>query len=128
MAEETVKRVTGINPLLLAMSNLSGTGVPPTVNSSINESANAAVPMQRNSNQLFHQTVPGMSPTLPHHQRLDGSFPGNSSTPLPGSAKNNVTLPSDVRGGKLPEQLGPSEALPSWSPEVAQQGVAKINK
>lgn len=101
MAEETVKRVTGINPLLLAMSNVAGT-VMPSVNSAINGSTNAAVPMQQNRNQLFHQAVPSIPTATPHHQRLDSSFPGNTPVPLVGNHPQiEVNRQSDVGGGKM---------------------------
>lgn len=75
MAEERVKRATGFNPLLLAMSNVTGTGVP-AVNGMM-AAANAAVPMQQNPNQHFHQSVPGVATATPNRQRVDGNFVGN---------------------------------------------------
>ncbi|XP_015891498.2 light-inducible protein CPRF2 isoform X2 [Ziziphus jujuba] len=149
MAEETVKRVTGINPLLLAMSNVAGT-VMPSVNSAINGSTNAAVPMQQNRNQLFHQAVPSIPTATPHHQRLDSSFPGNTPVPLVGNHPQiEVNRQSDVGGGKmvdissiqqhtgrvanLQKQNGPginpcgSLPGPGWERE-SSQAVAKNNK
>lgn len=101
MAEETVKRVTGINPLLLAMSNVAGTGMT-AVNNTINASTNAAVPMQQNPNQLFHQAVPNITPAAPHCQRLD--FTGNTPVPLVGHPQQNeVARQCDVGGSKIAE-------------------------
>lgn len=136
MAEETVKRVTGINPLLLAVSNLTGAGVPP-VNAPMDAPSNAAaVSMQPSTNHLFHQAVPNITTAVPHHQGLEGSFPGTSSIPMVGNPKNGVAPPNDVGGNKLPsyhltarvanmqKQLAPGtspgEALPGWGPEVAK--------
>ncbi|KAL5561804.1 hypothetical protein UlMin_031551 [Ulmus minor] len=147
MAEETVKRVTGINPLILAMANLPGAGVP-SVNNPIAPSTNASVPMQQNPNQLFHQAAPGIATTAPFHQRLAGNFTGNPSVHLIGNPQVDVAQQrhSDVGGSKLPEMpsvqhparvsnlqkprvpgISSPESLPGWNPEVAQQ-LPKNNK
>lgn len=142
MAEETVKRVTGINPLLLAVSNLTAAGVP-SVNVPVDASTNTAVSMQQSPNQLFHQAVPGITTAVPHHQRLDGSFHGSTSIPLVGNLKNDVAPQSDVGGNKLPsihpmsrlanmqKQLAPGtspgEAVPGWGPEVAKNNKQNHN-
>lgn len=145
MAEETVKRLTGINPLLLAMSNASGTGLP-SVNGPMDASTNAAVPMQQNPNEIFHHAVPGITASIPHQQRLDGGgFHGNTPISV-GNPRKDVAPQSDVRGNKLPDissiqhaargtnvqkQLNPGtnvvRALPGWGPEVPP-AVAKNNK
>ncbi|PON95010.1 Basic-leucine zipper transcription factor [Trema orientale] len=143
MAEETVKRVTGINPLLLAVSNA---GLA-SVNNLMDASTNAAVPVQRNPNHIFHQAVPGITGPIPNHQRLDGGgFHGSTSISLVGNPRNDVAQQSDVCGNKLPDtssiqhsarvanlqkQLtagtNAGEALPGWGPEVPH-AVAKNNK
>ncbi|CAN6553921.1 unnamed protein product [Malus baccata var. baccata] len=92
MAEESVKRVTGINPLLLAMSNVANAGMP-SVNNPMNASTNAAVPMQPNSNHLFHPGVPSMTTTPLHHQRLDTGFHVNPPISLVGNRQSNVGQP-----------------------------------
>ena len=76
MAEETVKRVTGINPVLLSMPNVPSVGMP-FVSSPLEASTATAVPLQPNTNQLFHQPVPSIAAPM-HHQRLDNSFAGNT--------------------------------------------------
>ncbi|XP_062080917.1 light-inducible protein CPRF2 [Humulus lupulus] len=146
MAEETVKRVTGLNPLLLAASNASGLS---SMNGQMDASNNAAVAMQRNPNQIFHQSVQGITAPIPHHQRLDGSggYHGNNSMSLVGNPRNDVAPQSDVGGNKLPDMpsiqhsgrvgnlpkhLSPGtntagEALSGWGAEVPQ-AVAKNNK
>lgn len=145
MAEETVKRVTGINPLLLAVSNAAGTGLL-SVNGQMDASTNAAVSMQRNPNQIFHQAVPGITTPITHHQRLDGGgYHGNSSISLVGNPRNDVAPQSDVGGNKLPDissiqhtarvanlqkQLTPgtnaAQALQGWGSGVPE-AVAKNN-
>ncbi|XVE73027.1 hypothetical protein DITRI_Ditri11bG0085200 [Diplodiscus trichospermus] len=75
MAEETVKHVTGINPVLLSRPNIPSIGMP-FVSSPLEASTVAAVPVQPNTNEFFHQPVPGFAAPM-HHQRLDNSFTGN---------------------------------------------------
>ncbi|KAL9142589.1 hypothetical protein ABFS82_14G179700 [Erythranthe guttata] len=58
MAEETVKRVTGLNPLLQAMSEISTMGVPSFANSPSDTSADAAVPVQDDPNAVPVQDDP----------------------------------------------------------------------
>lgn len=65
MAEETVKRVTGVNPLLVAMSQSQ----MPFVN-------NTQMPMQSNS-QFFNQNMSAFGNSSPHHQNLEGQVPTN---------------------------------------------------
>ncbi|KAM5563613.1 light-inducible protein CPRF2-like [Rosa sericea] len=146
MAEESVKRKTGINPLLLAMSNVPN--VPrasmASLGNPMDTSANASVPMQPTSNHLFHPVAPSIN-TPPHHQRLDTSFPGNPSIPLVGNQQSTVGQPI-VRGSNTTEVpsvqhtasidhmhhhqqqqqhqqqlrpgVNPCEALPVWNPQI----------
>lgn len=58
MAEETVKRVTGVNPLLVAMSQTQ----MPFVNNQM--------PMQSNT-QFFHQNMSAFANSPPHHHSLE---------------------------------------------------------
>lgn len=58
MAEETVKRVTGLNPLFQAMSEISTMNMPSFSGSPDNTSADAAVPVQddpKQQQQHFYQ-------------------------------------------------------------------------
>lgn len=55
MAEETVKRITGLNPLFHAMSDISSMGMPSINGSSSDTSTDAAVPVQDHSNHHFFQ-------------------------------------------------------------------------
>ncbi|KAL7083864.1 hypothetical protein ACP275_14G188100 [Erythranthe tilingii] len=58
MAEETVKRVTGLNPLLQAMSEISTMGVPSFANSPSDTSADAAVPVQDDPKKHYYYQPP----------------------------------------------------------------------
>ncbi|KAG6645450.1 light-inducible protein CPRF2-like [Carya illinoinensis] len=55
MAEETVKRITGLNPMFNAMSDISSVGMPSFSGSPSDTSTDAAVPVQDNSNHLYYQ-------------------------------------------------------------------------
>ncbi|XP_042989794.1 light-inducible protein CPRF2-like isoform X1 [Carya illinoinensis] len=65
MAEETVKRITGLNPLFHAMSDISSMGMPSINGSPSDTSTDAAVPVQDNSNHHFFQ--PSMNNNMPTH-------------------------------------------------------------
>ncbi|KAK4424728.1 Light-inducible protein CP [Sesamum alatum] len=54
MAEETVKRVTGLNPLFQAMSEISTMGMPSFASSPSDTSADAAVPVQDDPQQHYY--------------------------------------------------------------------------
>ncbi|XP_050363747.1 light-inducible protein CPRF2 isoform X2 [Argentina anserina] len=141
MAEESVKRKTGINPLLLAMSNVVPRPTMGSLGNPMDGSANASVAMQPTSNHLFHPVAPNIN-TPPHHQRLDTSFPGNPSIPPVGNQQSTVGQPI-VRGSNTTEVpsaqhpatvdhnhhmqqqqlrpgVNPREALPGWNPQVPQ--------
>ncbi|KAK8635849.1 hypothetical protein V6N13_004564 [Hibiscus sabdariffa] len=79
MAEETVKRVTGINPALLSRQNVANVGMP-FVSSPLEASPIAPVRLQQNNNQFFHQALPGIAAPM-HHQRVENSFAGNTLVP-----------------------------------------------
>ncbi|KAL3603560.1 hypothetical protein D5086_004419 [Populus alba] len=81
MAEEQVKRVTGLNPVLLARSSIPSPGMP-FAGGQVDASTNVAVPMQTNPHQFFHQPVQGITPAPPHLQRLNNSFPNSTLVPL----------------------------------------------
>ncbi|XP_011026069.1 PREDICTED: light-inducible protein CPRF2-like [Populus euphratica] len=81
MAEEQVKRVTGLNPVLLARSSMPSPGMP-FVGGQVDASTNVAVPMQTNPHQFFHQPVQGITPAPPHLQRLNNSFLNSTLVPL----------------------------------------------
>ena len=55
MAEETVKRITGLNPMLHAMSDISSISMPSFDGSPSDASADAAVAVQDDPNHHFYQ-------------------------------------------------------------------------
>lgn len=55
MAEETVKRVTGLNPLFQAMSEISTMMMPSFTGSPFDSSADAAVPEQDDPRHHYYQ-------------------------------------------------------------------------
>ncbi|GMI66485.1 BASIC LEUCINE ZIPPER O2 HOMOLOG 4, ARABIDOPSIS THALIANA BASIC LEUCINE ZIPPER 25 [Hibiscus trionum] len=80
MAEETVKRVTGINPGLLSRPNIPRVGMP-FVSSPLEASTVAPLPLRSNANQFFH-AVPSNSIVAPmHHHGVDNGFVGNTLVP-----------------------------------------------
>ncbi|KAK7258697.1 hypothetical protein RIF29_24279 [Crotalaria pallida] len=62
MAEETVKRITGLNPMLHAMPNISSMGMPSFDRSPSDTSADAAVPVKEDSNHHFYQPTSNNNP------------------------------------------------------------------
>ncbi|CAN4108587.1 unnamed protein product [Withania somnifera] len=65
MAEETVKRVTGLNPLFQAMSEISSMAIPSFSSSPSDTSADAAVPVQDDPKHHYYQQPP--SNHIPTH-------------------------------------------------------------
>lgn len=78
MAEEQVKRVTGINPMLIARSNMSSMGMQ-FVGGQMDASTNMGIPLPSTGDQLFHQHVPNLNPAAPNLHRLTGSYPNNTT-------------------------------------------------
>ncbi|KAL8159583.1 hypothetical protein V2J09_001120 [Rumex salicifolius] len=75
MAEETVKRATGMNPLLQAMSEISTTSFP-TYNASPTNSADASVPDHGNPRQHLYDPPAPLNPIqAPHLGVLTGITP-----------------------------------------------------
>ncbi|XP_031396243.1 light-inducible protein CPRF2 [Punica granatum] len=54
MAEESVKRLTGLNPMFHAISEMSSVGVPPFDGSPSDTSTDAAVPVRDDQNHQFY--------------------------------------------------------------------------
>lgn len=80
MAEDQVKRVTGLNPILLARSNIPSMGLQ-FVPGQTDATTNVAGPMQSN-NHFFHHSVPNITSGTPHLSRVNNSCLNNSLTPL----------------------------------------------
>ncbi|XP_010038789.2 light-inducible protein CPRF2 isoform X1 [Eucalyptus grandis] len=118
MAEETVKRVTGINPLVIAMSNLPSSDIP-FGSSPMDSFTTAATPMQPNADHFFHHAAPNITSINPHHPRFDSSgFPRNNPLPVltniqADAISNNVAPVSSMQG--VPGAPG---AIPGWSSNI----------
>ncbi|KAL6989486.1 Light-inducible protein cprf2 [Sarracenia purpurea var. burkii] len=79
MAEETVKRVTGLNPLFQAMSEISTMGMPSFAGSPSDTSADASVPVQDDPKQQhFYQSTSNIHGTS-HDPRIQNGFVDISS-------------------------------------------------
>ena len=78
MAEETVKRVTGLNPMFQAMSEISTMGMPSFADSPSDTSADAAVPVQDVPNQHFYQSASNGHMSN-HDPRIQNGFVANPS-------------------------------------------------
>lgn len=71
MAEETVKRVTGLNPLLQAMSEISTMGMP-SFSGSPDTSADAAVPVQDDPEQHYYHAPSSSQASVQDHRLHNG--------------------------------------------------------
>ncbi|GMG99610.1 hypothetical protein Nepgr_001450 [Nepenthes gracilis] len=93
MAEETVKRATGMNFLLHTMPEISTISKPPPVNGSPSDTADATIPMHDEPKQHFCHPVPSNPiPTLP--TRVDDGVADISSV------ENSLQTPAtSVVGG-----------------------------
>ncbi|KAH1106142.1 hypothetical protein J1N35_009910 [Gossypium stocksii] len=124
MAEETVKRVTGINPVLLSRPSVPSLPVP-FVSSPL-ESSTGSVSLPPNTNKLFHQPVPNIAAPI-HQPRLDNSFTGNNLvTPIVNpqteigveNVNETSALQHTPRG--VQKQIGPGVSrcvpMPGWEP------------
>ncbi|KAH1037436.1 hypothetical protein GLYMA_20G224500v4 [Glycine max] len=79
MAEETVKRITGLNPLLHAMSDISSLGLPSFDGRSPSDtSADAAVPVQDDPHHHFYQ--PTSTNPIPSHDPIVNNGLGGISS------------------------------------------------
>lgn len=108
MAEDAVKRVTGLNSLLPVVPDM---GMPFVGKStSTNTCVDASLPIQRDANHFFHSPVPNNVIAPPHEQRMNNSFPPNrpaESLMNAAAGPNNISQTSSVRsdvarGGSLP--------------------------
>ncbi|KAJ8899516.1 hypothetical protein K2173_018490 [Erythroxylum novogranatense] len=118
MAEEQVKRVTGLNPMLLARSNLL------IMAGQVDGARVVTGPVQPNSSQFFPhpKLVPNFDSHAPHLQTLNNGFPTNPAVPVPTTTQNengsnNISGMSSVpptAGGQsminksgMPKQIDP---------------------
>ncbi|KAI4350061.1 hypothetical protein L6164_010586 [Bauhinia variegata] len=80
MAEETVKRITGLNPMLYAMSEISSMGMPSFDGNPSDTSADAAVPVQDDpAHHLYQPTSNGNNPISGHDLRVNNALGDISS-------------------------------------------------
>lgn len=89
MAEETVKRVTGLNPLFQSMSEIT-TMVMPSFEGSPETSADAAVPVQDDQNQQhYYHNAPSSSQALVQDHRIQNGVMEIQNV-QPNAAESNV--------------------------------------
>lgn len=129
MAEETVKRLTNLPQMNLAMADMPSAGMPFACNPM---NGNPALPILPNPNQFFHQPVPNVANATPHHQRLDSSFPSNPPIPLVGNPQKTIggnrvaEMSSMQHTASVPQaqkhisaDASSHGAMPSWNPELS---------
>ncbi|KAH7543244.1 hypothetical protein FEM48_Zijuj02G0164000 [Ziziphus jujuba var. spinosa] len=100
MAEETVKGITGLNPMFHAMSDISSISMPSFEGSHSDTSTDAAVPVQEDPNHHFYQTA-SSNPMPP----LD---PGTNNNLAEIPSAENVRRNSATAGGN---KMGRSASL-----------------
>ncbi|KVH92082.1 Basic leucine-zipper, C-terminal [Cynara cardunculus var. scolymus] len=106
MAEESVKRITGFNPMVQAMSDLSTMGPMPSYSCSPSDaSADAAVSQDDMKQQHFYQGQPPPPPTTTNHH-----IPATRPPP-----QNMVNLP-------------PVENVQQHNPVMSEVGNQKMNR
>ena len=104
MAEESVKRITGFNPMVQAMSDLSTMGPMPSYSCSPSEASADATAPQDDMKQHFYQGQPPPPPTTNHH------IPATRPPP-----NNMVNLP-------------PVENVQHHNPVIPESGNQKMNR
>lgn len=77
MAEETVKRITGLNPLIHALPEISTISMSSFDGSPSDTSTDAAVPVNEDPNHLFYQ--PPNNPMSAHEPRVNNALADISS-------------------------------------------------
>ncbi|KAF8401784.1 hypothetical protein HHK36_012730 [Tetracentron sinense] len=87
MAENTVKRVTGINPMFQAMSEISTVGMP-FAGSPSDTSADTDVPVQDDPKQQFYQHASNTTAATPHDQRMNNGLPDIPPVPSVENVQN----------------------------------------
>lgn len=121
MAEDAVKRVTGLNSLLPAVTEIPRMGLPFVNNTSSNSSADASLPIQRDTNHFIHHPpVPNNLIAPPHDQRLNNGFSTNCPT-LPaenllnGVGPKNMAQASPMQNvSRVRVGANPCGVMPGW--------------
>ena len=97
MAEETVKRITGLNPMFQAMSEISSIGMPSFDRSPSDTSADAAVPVQEDPNHHFYQRTSN-NPMSSHDLRVNNVLADISS--IESVQQNTATVVGGNKKGR----------------------------
>ncbi|XP_031400849.1 light-inducible protein CPRF2 isoform X2 [Punica granatum] len=120
MAEETVKRVTGIHPLLLAMSNMPNTNTP-FMSGPVDSFPIPPMPMQPNpSHQIFNH-APTVAAMNPQPSRLDSGFHNNSANrnPLPPAVGGNLQNEGEANNvTQISSMQNIAGAMPEWGADL----------
>ncbi|XP_010520981.1 PREDICTED: basic leucine zipper 25 [Tarenaya hassleriana] len=125
MAEETVKRVTGMNHLLFARPNSTNMGLP-FDNTLMDSSRIGLTPALPNSNHILKSAMPNIIGTAPNG-RLDNCFGNNTLVPpnmnsvTNASAENMTNIP-------LPQQASSPNLVPTppqWNHDVTKNKAQK---
>ncbi|RWR87929.1 Basic-leucine zipper domain-containing protein [Cinnamomum micranthum f. kanehirae] len=123
MAEDTVKRVTGVNTLIQTMSDASSISMPYSSSPS-DGTTDAAVPVQENPNQFFLAThEQGMTTGIPDiaHVPVEDMHNGGSKMGRTASMQRVASLEhlqKRIRGGANPCEP-PMHWDGVWSPEIS---------
>ncbi|KAF5739541.1 putative Light-inducible protein CPRF-2 [Tripterygium wilfordii] len=123
MAEDTVKRLTGLNPPFHAMPDMFAMGVPSFDGSPPDSSVDAAVPVQDDSKHHFYQQAPDKSITSEDNAVNDGIItsienvqPNSATAGVAGNKMGRTAslqrvaslehLQKRIRGGMSPHSNG----------------------
>ncbi|CAL0316602.1 unnamed protein product [Lupinus luteus] len=118
MAEETVKRITGLNPMFHAMSDISTMNMPSFNGSPSDTSADAAVPVHDNNpNHHFYQQSTSNNPIPSHDRRVNN----NGLRDIPSSIENVQRSAAAAVGGSKKGQ--PTSLCPVASMEHLQMQI-----
>lgn len=80
MAEENVKRLTGLNPMYHVMSEMSSLGTPPFDGSPSDASTDAAVPVRDDQRNQYYQATSNNTASSSHDPRFNSSLADISSS------------------------------------------------
>ncbi|XP_073223327.1 light-inducible protein CPRF2-like isoform X2 [Cicer arietinum] len=109
MAEETVKRITGLNPMFHAMTDISSMGMPSFDGSPSDTSADAAVPVQDEPHHHFYQ--PASNNSMPcHDMGVNNGLGDISSIENVQQQQNNAAV---VGGSKMGQTASPLHRVAS---------------
>jgi hypothetical protein len=110
MAEETVKRITGLNPMFHVMPDISSMGMPSFDGSPSDNSADAAVPVQDDPNHHFYQ--PASNNPMPCHDMRVNNGLGDIST-IENVQQNNAAVVGGNKIGQTAQTASPLHRVAS---------------